>query len=89
MALPLEVAVQGTPNPNAMKLTLNRIITTEGKTYHDPATADAAWAKALLGVSGIIGLYAVNNFISINKAPDADWEAILPQAERALRQALA
>ena len=88
MALPLELNAQGTPNPHALKLTLNRIITKEGKTYRDAATADEAWAKALLAIPGVIALYAVNNFISVNKKPDATWESILPQAEAALKQAL-
>lgn len=90
MALPLEMSVSGTPNPNAMKLTLNRIVTIEGKTYRDAAAAaEAPWAKALLGIEGVVGVYAVNNFISVNKAPEADWNAILPKAEQALGQAFA
>jgi len=88
MSLPLEIAVQPTPNPNAMKLSLNRILTTEGKTYRDRAAADAPWAKAMLGISGVVGLYAVNNFISINKTPEADWQAILPEAEAILKREL-
>jgi len=87
MADSLEIMVDGTPNPNAVKFTLNRTVAAQGKTYRDAASADAPWAKALLGIPGIVQVFAVTNFISVTKTPDADWEAILPQAEAGLRQA--
>lgn len=84
----LEIAVSGTPNPHAVKFTLNRTVSAQGKTYRgDPAAAaDAPWAKALLSIPGIVGVYGVNNFISMNKQPEVEWDAILPQAEEALRR---
>lgn len=87
MAESLEIMVDGTPNPNAVKFTLNRTVATQGKTYRDAAAADVPWANALLGIPGVVQVFAVNNFISVTKTPDADWEAILPQAEAGLRQA--
>lgn len=87
MAEPLQVSVSPTPNPNAIKLTLNRVVSAQGRTYRAGAPADAAWAQALLAVSGVAAVYGVNNFISINKQPEASWETIVPQAEAALQQA--
>lgn len=87
MAEPLEIMVDGTPNPNAVKFTLNRTVAAQGKTYRDVATADAPWAKALLGIPGVVQAFAVNNFISVTKSPAADWETIIPQAEQGLKQA--
>ncbi len=87
MAEPLTMQVDPTPNPNAIKLTLSRIVAVKGETYRgDPAAASAPWAKALLEIPGVLGVYGVNNFISISKAPEADWQAIVPQAEAALKQ---
>jgi len=87
MAEPLSIVVEPTPNPNALKLTLNRVVATKGETYRgDPAAAAAPWAKALLGIPGVLGVYGINNFISMNKTPDAQWQVIVPQAESALRQ---
>lgn len=86
---PLEISVQGTPNPNAIKLTLNRVVAAQGKTYRDPAAAEAEWAKQLLGLAGVTQVFAVNNFISISKTPEADWDAIGPQAEDILRRVFA
>lgn len=88
MSEPLEILVEGTPNPNAAKLTLNRTVATKGETYRgDPAAVGAPWAKALLGIPGVIGVFGINNFISINKSPDVQWDAIIPQAEEGLRKA--
>ncbi len=89
MSAPLELVVQATPNPNAIKLTLNRTVAAQGTTYRDASTADAAWAKELLAIEGIVQVFAINNFVSITKQPQADWETIGPSAERILRQAFA
>ena len=87
---PLEIIVDGTPNPNALKFTLNRVVATKGETYRgNPDQVPAAWAKALLGIQGIIGVFGINNFISINKASDAEWQVIVPQAEAALKAVFA
>ena len=87
MTEPLAIVSQGTPNPNAVKFILNRVVGSQGKTYRDAATADITWAKALLGISGVTQVFALNNFISVNKTPEADWSLIGPQVEQVLRQA--
>ena len=90
MADTVEVFVDETPNPNALKFTLNRVVANPGKTYRDAAAAaDAPWAKALLSIPGVVGVYGVNNFISVNKTPEADWDVIVPLAEQALQTAFA
>lgn len=112
MIEPLEISVQGTPNPNAAKFTLNRIVAAQGKTYRlpappgggaclpspggdrqaqagDAAGAEADWVKQLLAIAGVTQVFTVSNFVSVNKAPDADWNAIAPQVERILKQAFA
>ena len=86
MAEPLQISVSPTPNPNALKLTLNRVVSEQGRTFRAGAPAEAPWAQTLLSIAGIVAVYGVNNFISINKQPDASWDAIVPQAEAALRQ---
>ncbi len=86
MAEPLEISVQGTPNPNAAKFTLNRVVATQGKTYRDVAGADTEWAKQLLGIAGVTQVFAINNFVSVNKAPEAQWDVLGPQIEAILRR---
>ena len=87
MSEPLTIDVQETPNPQAVKLTLNRVIAATGTTYRNAGSADAAWAKELLGIPGVIQVFAVNNFVSVTKVPEAQWESVIPRAERVLRDA--
>ena len=89
MAEPLEVIVQATPNPNAAKFTLNRVVAASGATYRLPAAAEPEWATRLLGIPGVTQVFALNNFISITKAPEAAWDALAPQVEAELRRSFA
>jgi len=88
MSEALSISVQATPNPNAAKFTLNRIVATQGTTYRDAASAQAPWAKQLLAIDGVTQLFAINNFVSVTKTPQADWNVLGPQIERVLRDTL-
>lgn len=86
MSEALEIVVDATPNPHAMKFTLNRTVAATGETYRgDPASVPVPWAKALLSIPGIVGVYGINRFISVSKQAEAAWDDIIPQAETALR----
>lgn len=87
MSEPLEILVEGTPNPNAAKFTLNRVVAAQGKTYRDAATADAPWAKALLSIPGVVQVFAVNNFIAVTKSPSVEWDSLVPRVEEELQKA--
>ena len=90
MAEPLSIDTQGTPNPNAAKFTLNRVVASQGTTYRPPAdAATPAWVQAVLAIPGVTQVFALNNFVSVNKTSDADWKAVGPQVEQALRKAFA
>jgi len=87
MADSLAITVEGTPNPNAAKFTLNRVVTAQGTTYRDAASASTDWAKRLLGLQGVIQVFAINNFISVTKQPETEWQQLAPQVEQVLREA--
>ncbi len=101
MSEPLDLIMEGTPNPNAAKFTLNRIVARQGATYRLPAPpvggaqageaarADLPWIKRLLAIGGVTQVFCLNNFVSITKTPEADWGVIGPEAERILRDAFA
>lgn len=87
MAEPVQVLVSPTPNPNAMKFTLNRRVTERSVTYVSPQSADInPAAKALFALPGVSSLFFLNDFITVSKKPDASWDAIVPQAEKILRE---
>ena len=87
MTEPLAIDMQATPNPNAAKFTLNRVVAAQGTTYRDRAAAQPEWAKRLLGIAGVTQVFALNAFITVSKAPDGDWNTIAPQVERVLHEA--
>ncbi len=88
MAEPLTISGQGTPNPNAVKFTLNRVVAAQGTSHRDAATA-TGWAKELLSIAGVVQVFALNNFISVTKSSDADWNTLGPQVEAVLQRAFA
>jgi len=84
---PIEVWAEPTPNPNALKFTLNRTVT-EGrsKTYAAPEAAEASpLAKALFEIAGVKSLFFLNNFITVTRQPGSEWAAISRQVEVRIR----
>jgi hypothetical protein len=81
------VVPQPTPNPQAYKFTI------EGHAFRKPTTVpDAAAAKGtpfegLFRLPGVVSVFATANFVTITKAPAANWTTILEPAKKALEQA--
>ena len=83
------ITVQGTPNPNAAKLVLDRVIAEEGRTWFDPEQADDdPVARRLFEVTGVRALFMVENFITVTKDEDVEWEDIIDDVTRAIREGL-
>lgn len=83
---PKTLDVQPTPNPNAMKFTLE-VPTTSGppKTYRSAAEAsEDPLARELFSIRGVAYVFMTANFLSVNKTPESDWDEILPLATRAI-----
>lgn len=86
---PLTVRAEPTPNPDAMKFTLNRIIVDgrHGETY---TTAEQAFlsplARRLLALPGVAGVFLLRDFVTIKRAPGADWSPLSTAVETALRE---
>jgi hypothetical protein len=65
-----------TPNPNAMKFTLDltlpeRIDTARGQ------GDDTPFVHAVLAVNGVRSVFGVNDFVTVMRDPDADWDPIV------------
>lgn len=86
----VSVEVQPTPNINALKFVVNRRLT-EGRsrTFRSAAeAADVDFAQRLLEIPGVVQIFVLNDFITVTRDPQADWNAILPQAEEIIRTSL-
>ena len=82
-----KIDILPTPNPNALKFSLDRPTTGGGpRTYRTPEDAgDNAAARALIAIDGVVNVFMTANFISINKSPEADWDTIVPLATEAIK----
>lgn len=84
---PPNVRAQRTPNPNAMKFTLDRSVV-EGRQSRSINSADAARgdpvAEPLFAIEGVTGLFMVDDFITVMKSPEREWDDLVPSITDAL-----
>ena len=88
----VNVRYQPTPNPNAGKFTVDRPVV-EGKASKsfyaaEQAAADPV-AKALFELDGVASIFMVADFVTVTKAPEADWAALVPAVTAAIEQSMA
>ncbi len=72
------IEIAPTPNPNAMKFILNRVVKKEGSsTYRSPMECgDNRLARQLFAIRGLDQLHFFDNTITITKFSYADWETV-------------
>ncbi len=79
-----------TPNPNAMKFTLEFRVGKPGGTSYTTrfdALGDPL-GEALFEVPGVAGVFVMADFVTITKDPAAAWEEMIPALAAALRRVL-
>lgn len=84
------VRFQPTPNPNAGKFILNRKVldgTSSRSFYNANDAADLPLASALFEVEGVVSLFMVDDFVTVTKAAESDWENLIPQVQTLIEQA--
>ena len=76
-----EVVPEPTPNPNAVKFTLDRP-TTEGRAQTFRAGSDPAESPLgarIFALDGVTNVFMTANFVSVTKEDDADWNELVPR----------
>lgn len=76
------------PNPNALKFTLD---VTLPETWNFTTEADAAgnpFAEAVFKAPGVASIFGVNDFVTINRSPGADWDPIVMAVQQAAAEHL-
>ncbi len=89
--MPLRIQqYEKTPNPNALKCVLSsRLIEPKDapRSYKNAEAARGdALAEALFASAPVTTLLVVDNWITVNKAPDADWNEVKAGIERVLAE---
>ncbi|WP_077623078.1 NifU N-terminal domain-containing protein [Sediminibacillus massiliensis] len=82
----MSVRVDSTPNPNAMKFTTDSLIF-EGDasvSVMPGQTSEHQILNELMDIEGVDNVFGYQNFITVNKKFDADWEELSPKVEELL-----
>lgn len=80
-------AVEPTPNPNAMKFVLDRAVSEQPVSFLIAEVAgDHPLASSLFAIPGVSSLLLLNDFITINKTPDARWPDITKRVRKVLAE---
>lgn len=82
----MQVSPEPTPNPNAIKFTLDRPATDGGaetfKEGSDPASS--ALGARIFALGDVTNVFATANFVSVTKADAADWNDLGPRVVEAI-----
>ena len=84
--MPAHVTASPTPNPNAMKFTLDRRVT-EGKsqTFSSAEAAQGnSLAERVFAIGGVTAVFLLNDFVTVSKAAEASWDSLAPAITEAL-----
>jgi len=67
-----------TPNPNALKFILNeRLLKYETRQFHNSEEAkDDPLAKGIFEIAGVVSVFYMDKFVTIEKSKDANWGQI-------------
>ena len=71
------------PNPNALRFALD---TTLPDTINFTSADEAAgnpFGEAVFEVEGVASIFGVNDFVTVNRAPGADWDPIIEAVQAA------
>ncbi|MBM7571513.1 NifU N-terminal domain-containing protein [Aquibacillus albus] len=79
----MSIQVQSTPNPNAMKFTTESMIF-EGDnsiSVMPGQTSEHKILNDLMELDGVDNVFGFQNFITVNKSIDAEWDSLTPKVE--------
>ena len=84
------IQTQATPNPATIKFIPGQVILESGlKDYQSVEDAsESPLAQRLFGLQGVSGVFLANDFVSVSKADDTDWNMLKPMVMAALMEHL-
>jgi hypothetical protein len=85
------ITVEGTPNPNAAKFTVDQTLVEGGSSvsiFNADQVGDNALAGALFGIAGVESLLIAEDFITVTKSNTANWETLVPIIQDAIKEVL-
>ncbi len=79
--------IQATPNPNAVKLVLDREISDKPISFlrAEEGTKHPV-ASQIFSIKGVTSVLILGDFVTINKKPDVSWKTITEKVEEILQK---
>jgi hypothetical protein len=71
------IATSSTPNPDAMKFTLDVTLPAMLNITDEADAAGDPFAEAVFAAGGVASVFGVNDFVTITRQPGAEWEPIV------------
>ncbi|MFS0671980.1 NifU N-terminal domain-containing protein [Ornithinibacillus sp. 179-J 7C1 HS] len=77
------VRAETTPNPNAIKFTTDKLIFegTNSISVMPGDTSEYEVMNDLLKLEGVDNVFGYQNFITVNKSFDAEWDDVTPKVK--------
>ncbi|MCO5143311.1 MAG: NifU family protein [Oligoflexia bacterium] len=88
----LEIRLEFTPNPNALKYILEEVTLMErgSASFTSKSSAESSpLARRLMDIPGVVACMVGTNFVSITKGEDGDWEVLDLKTREALKEHVA
>jgi hypothetical protein len=74
------------PNPNALKFVLDITLPDTMNFASANEAAGDPFASAIFAAPGVVSIFGVNDFVTVNRQPDADWDPIIAAVQAAAAQ---
>ena len=79
------VQVSPTPNPLAMKFTISGKVSDKAQSYTSvEAAASSAVASKVFALGGVASVFMVQDFVTVNRTAQANWNVLVPQIQKVL-----
>ena len=72
-----------TPNPDAMKYTLDVKLPDSFNVTSADAAGESPFAAAVFAAGGVASVFGVNDFVTVTRQPGADWGPITEAVQAA------
>jgi hypothetical protein len=82
-----EVETSTTPNPDALKFTLD-VVLPAMINISSPDGAATDFEREVMALEGVANLFGVNDFVTVTRVPGAEWEPIVAGVRRAAQEHL-
>ena len=87
----LSIRPEATPNPRSVRFVLDRALMEGcGADFRSLEKAERSpLARRLFGIDGVAGVFVGPNFVTITTGGQPDWNAVMEQVDRLLREHIA